>query len=66
MFNLNNDLSIWLEGIIDYLSTIADAALFGQALTKINLKMDMKCIKGLKIWYIEKKKYKINHEQNLK
>jgi hypothetical protein len=47
MFNLNNDLSIWLEGIIDYLSTIADAALFGQALTKINLKMDMKCIKGL-------------------
>ena len=49
MFNLNNDLSIWLEGIIDYLSTIADAALFGQALAKINLKMDMKCIKGLKI-----------------
>ena len=47
MFNLNNDLSIWLEGILDYLSTIADAALFGQALTKINLKMDMKCIKGL-------------------
>ena len=47
MFNLNNDLSIWLEGIIDYRSTIADSALFGQALTKINLKMDMKCIKGL-------------------
>jgi len=47
MFNLDNDLSIWLEGIIDYLSTIADSAVFGQALTKINLKMDMKCIKGL-------------------
>jgi hypothetical protein len=28
--------------------------------------MDMKCIKGLKIWYIEKNKYKINHEQNFK